>query len=178
MDYVLSIKNKLNVDLISKTLERSMKSAPTTSADGILCTLNQVFGGKSNTAGIDVVADGELEPDELATIKEGDKDAKELVELENNTVAEQDSISKLKMHDLMMVDPWVKGREQFMKKEVVQMRDSALTRRKKKSKVRDCILTAINDAYSEKKNVVAGMEMEGRPRWQRYARKRKCNLQF
>ena len=38
-----------------------------------------------------------------------------------------------------------------MKKEVVRMRDSALTRRKKKSKVRDCILTAINDAYSERK---------------------------
>ena len=38
-----------------------------------------------------------------------------------------------------------------MKKEVVRMRNSALTRRKKKSKVRDCILTAINDAYSEKK---------------------------
>ena len=66
MDCVLSTKNKLIVDLARRVLKRSMKLAPATSANGILCKLNQVFGGKSNTAGIDAVADRELEPDELS----------------------------------------------------------------------------------------------------------------
>ena len=60
LDYVLSIKDRLSVDLTRETLERSMNNSLVTSADGILSTLNQVFGKKKDLAGIDTIGDGEL----------------------------------------------------------------------------------------------------------------------
>ena len=52
IDYILSIKDRSIVDYTRETLERSIKELPSTSADGILSSLNQVFGKKVGLAGI------------------------------------------------------------------------------------------------------------------------------
>ena len=67
IDHVLSIKDRLSVNLTREMLERSMKESPSTSADGILSTLNQVFDKKVGSARIDAIRDGELNPDDLPT---------------------------------------------------------------------------------------------------------------
>ena len=176
LDYVLSIKDRLSVDLTRETLERSMKDAPATSADGILSTLNQVFGKKTGLAGIDAIGDGELNPDDLPTIEEEDESGE--IDLENNTTRERDTLTKRKLNDHIFYDPWEKGRVLFSKKDVVRLRDSAASRRKKKSQIRDCIINAINADCENKTSISVGVEMPGRPCWQRHIRAGPCNLQF
>jgi hypothetical protein len=178
LDYVLTIKDRLSVDLTRETLERSMKEAPSTSADGILSTLNQVFGKQIRLAGIDAIGDGELNPDELPTIAEEDESREEEADLENNTSRERDTLTKRKMNDHIFDDPWEKGRVMFAKKDVMRLRDSAATRRKKKSQIRECIINAINADCETKTSVSVGVEMPGRPCWQRHIRARPCNLKF
>ena len=155
-----------------------MKCAPPTSADGILSTLNQVFCKKSQLAGIYAIGDGELNPDDLTTIEEEDKSRGEEEELENNTSRERDTLTKRKMSYHIFDDPWQKGRDMFAKKDVVRLRDSAVTRRKKKSQIRECIINAINMDCANNTSVSVGVEMTGQPCWQKHIRAQPCNLQF
>ena len=171
IDYVLTIKDGLCVDLTRETLERSMKESPATSADGILSTLNQVFDKKVGSAGIDAIADGKLNVDDLPTIQEAD-------ESHERTAPEKDKIIHRKLNDNISDDPWKLGMELFSKKDVVRVRDAAASRRQKKSQIRECIMNAINEDYKRKTSVSVGTEMQGRPCWQTRIRAGSCNLQF
>ena len=90
LEYVLSIKDRISVDLIQEILERSMTDSPSNSVNGILSTLNQVFNKKMNQAGIDAIANGELNPDGLPTIAEADESRKDDADLENSTSRERE----------------------------------------------------------------------------------------
>ena len=155
-----------------------MNDSLATSADGILSTLNQVFGEKKNLAGIDAIGDGELNPDDLPTVAEADESREEAEELQNNTTRERDAITKRKLYDNIFDNPWEKGQVLFQKKDVMNLRCSAAERRKKKSQIRACILNAISTDNANKTVVSVGIEMAGRPCWQRHIRKREGNLPF
>ena len=178
IDYVLSIKDRLSINLTRDTFERSMKQSPATSADGILSTLNQVFDKKGGSAGIDALGDGELNPDEVPTVEERNDPSEDAANLENNTTPERDRVIHRKLNDHMLDDPWKKGRDLFSKKDVVRIRDAATSRRKTKSQIRECIINAINADYQAKISVSVGVEMQGRPCWQKQIRAGPCNLQF
>ena len=176
LEYVLSVKDRLSVDLTRETLERSMKESPSTSADGILSTLNQVFNKTTSLAGIDAIADGELNPDDLpTTIAEASELQEQEAEAENNG---RDTVTNRKLHDNIFDDPWEKGHAKFAKKDVIRLRDSSAKRRKKKTQIRECIINAISADSENKSAVSVGTEMGGRPCWQRHIRARDCNLQF
>ena len=121
---------------------------------------------------------GELNPDDLPTIEEEDESRGEEEELENNTSSERDTLTKRKMNVHIFDDTWQKGRSMFAKKDVVRLRDSAATRRKKKSQIRECIINAINMDCANNTSASVGVEMTGQPCWQRHIRARPCNLQF
>ena len=78
----------------------------------------------------------------------------------------------------MLDDPWEKGRELFSKKDVVRLRAAAAARRERKAHIRECIINAIDADYKNKTSVSVGIEMEGRPKWQRHIRSASSNLQF
>ena len=155
-----------------------MKYSPSTNTDGILSTLNQVFNKKTSLVSIDAIVDGELNPDSLPTIAEADKSRKENADLENNTLRERDTVTKRKLHDNVLDDPWEKGHAVFAKKDVVRLCDSAAKRRKKKTQIRECIINFISADRENKTAVSFAVEMPGRPCWQRHIRARHCNLQF
>ena len=148
-----------------------MKESPATSADGILSTLNQVFDKKDGSAGIDAIADGELNADDLPTIEEAD-------ESREKSAPAKDKVMHRKLHDHISDDPWKIGMELFSKKDVIGLREAAAIRRQKKSQIRECIMNAINSDYQRKTSVSVGTEMQGRPCWQKQIRAVPCNLQF
>ena len=92
-----------------------MKDSPSTSADRILSTLNQVFNKKTNEAGIDAIADGELNSDDLPTIAEAEESRQDNADLDNSTSPERDTIANRMLHDDIFKDPWEKGRAMFFK---------------------------------------------------------------
>ena len=67
--YIMSIKTLIKVDLRHTVLENSMHVAPASNADDILTSLDSVYGDVSETAGINPMADGELEGDDLDELR-------------------------------------------------------------------------------------------------------------
>ena len=71
LDYVLSIREKLDIDLMRPGLEKDMTDAHQTSADDILASLDEVYNKPIYSAGIDPTRKdgddkGELEKEEAA----------------------------------------------------------------------------------------------------------------
>ncbi len=103
IDYILTVKDKLSVKLTQETLERSMKESLSTSANGILSTLNQVFSMKTILTGIDAIGDGKLNQDDLPPFEEGDKSREDDDESKMNTSRQRDILSKGKMNDHILM---------------------------------------------------------------------------
>ncbi len=82
IDYVLSIKDRLSINLTRETFKRSMKEPPATSANGILSTLNQIFDKKVGSTRIDALGDNELNLDKVPTVEEANEPSGEAAKLE------------------------------------------------------------------------------------------------
>ena len=133
--------------------------------------LNQVFDKKVGSAGIDAIADGKLNPDDLPTIEEADESRKK-------STPEKDKVIHRKLNDHILDDPWKKGSELFAKNDVIRLRDAAALRRQKKSQIPECNINAIDADYHRKTSVCVGTEMQGCPCWQKQIRVVPCNLQI
>ena len=69
-----------------------------------------------------------------------------------------EDLSKKKVHDLMLKDPWAVGRKSFAKKDVLHFQANAARHRKKKAMIRLCILNGIREMTERVTQIVAGCE--------------------
>ena len=81
LEYVISIKDRLSVDLTQETLKRSMGE--------ILSPSVPTACKKASLARVYAVGDGKLNPDNLHTIAEADESRKEEVDREQLNVQER-----------------------------------------------------------------------------------------
>ena len=81
IDYILSVEDKINVELKKKALERCMKENQTTSADDILAFVNEY----SSEVGVDAIDPSEEEASEEGTLEEYNTLEKEESTLEGGT---------------------------------------------------------------------------------------------
>ena len=80
------------------------------------------------------------------------------------------------MHTLMVKNPRALGEKKFCEKDILYYRSERKRRLKKRSRVRRCILNAIEDLVSENKVVTVSVKMECVNKWHNYTRNRKNNL--
>ena len=173
--YVSAVKDQLTVDLKRDVLERSMKGAPSTNADNILATLSMVYQSSidKEQAGD---ASEELDDGDLA---EAVSDSRRSDSTEKSTCTNKlEKIKKKKMSTMIGNDLWKAGKEEFSKKNVIEIRREAERRRIKKANVRDCILHNIRDQKESGKSIVMPDDMDYMMSWQVYFRNHANNLRL
>ena len=191
-----SIRNLIKTDLRRSMLEDSISANPATSADNILTSLNLVLNNDHITV---MDSAEELDVEELAEVNamvefEGDGHDEQMATsfVENDSAAVgtvgvgdkeddwlPDSVEKLtkkKMHEYMLKDPWAIGREKLDKMDVVFTREERARRLKKKSRIRECILNGIKDLVENQLAIVVPPELEVTNHCQQYTRGRRNNL--
>ena len=151
-----------------------MHVAPASNADGILTSLNSVYGDTSETAGINPMADGELEDGDLDELRGVTETV--TVDDDANRPDSVDDLSKKKMHPLMMVDPLIVGNDKFALNDILHVRSEAVRRRVKKARIRRCILNGIHELTTCVSSIFVGNEQPIRPIWYRYTRAHPNNL--
>ena len=90
-----------------------------------------------------------------------------------------DSVEKLtkkKMHECMLKDPWAIGRDKLEKMDVLFTREERARRLEKKSRIRECILNGIKDLVENQFSTVVPPELEVTNHCQLYTRGRQNNL--
>ena len=87
-----------------------------------------------------------------------------------------EDLSKKKVHDLMLKDPWAVGHNSFAKKDVLHFWADATRRRKKKAMICLCILNGIREITKWVTQIVVGCEQLICTKWLDYTKSRPNNL--
>ena len=169
--YITSIKEDISVELRRDVLERSMHEAPSSPADDILKSLNQVYNESITKAGAGI-ANEEKE--------EGDEDGAEervVDAIAKGSAGKTGKVTKKTMHKDILVEPWTEGRVEFAKKDVIKIRAEGDRRRKKKSEMRKWILSSIDRDKGTMEDIGDDVdEVLELPHWQEYTRRVPNNL--
>ena len=128
----------------------------------------------SETAGINPMADGELEVGDLKELTGVTETL--TVDDDANRPDSVDDLSKKKMHPLMMVDPWIVGNENFALNDILHICSEAVHRRVKRARIWRCILNGIHELATRVSSIFAVTEQPIRPIWYRYTRSHPYNL--
>ena len=148
-----------------------MHEAPTSPADDILKSLNQVYNESIKQAGAGI-ANEEKE--------EGDEDGAEervVDAIAKGSAGKTGKVTKKTMHKDILVEPWTAGRVEFAKKDVIKIRAEGDRRRKKKSEMRKWILSSIDRDKGTMEDIGDDVdEVLELPHWQEYTRRVPNNL--
>ena len=128
----------------------------------------------SKAAGINHTVDGGLEVADLEEVRgvtetlTVDDDAHRL-----DLVVD---LSEKKMHELMMVDPWIIGNEKFVLKDILYVLTEAVRCQAKKAGFCRCTLNGIHELATRVPSIFIGTKQPIRPIWYRYTRSHPNNL--
>ena len=131
-----------------------MHMAPVSNADEILTSLDSVYRDIGEVAGINPTVDDELKDADL----EGIRGVTEILTVDDDThrLDSVDDLSKEKIHDLMMEDPWILGNKKFAEKDILHVRAKAVCHRAKKARIFRCILNGIHELATRVSSIFVG----------------------
>ena len=166
--YVLSIKNKLTVDLERKKLEGEINDSPDTSADGILMSLDELYAESINKE-VAVTTEEELECD-------GEEAA-------NNASIQSEASAKKARSRKKKAEPYAQmgeditaiGFELLSERNILEVRAELDRRSKLKNTLRQCIVNYLGNEQ-ERRNVSLVPNTQYVGSWQRFVRTNKNNL--
>ena len=176
VDFVLSVKDQIDIDLRREVLERDMsETLEVTSAKEIIGILDEVYGESIDSAGISPTAtdgddEGELNSEEAAEVAavEAAEAAADERTREARRPAPKKNIKKKEMHRLISDNPWSIGKAKLRKKDVVARRLELDSIRHIRSKLRRAIINNIAGAGNKSTNSPVGSEQDVRTGvWQR-----------
>ena len=176
IDYILSVEDKINVELKRKTLERRMKENQMTSADEILAFINEY----ASEVGVDAI-----DPSEEAASEEGMLEKEVTLEEEEQTLGANMSKEKLTLPKMklpletfvyMKDNPWQLGLAKQRESDVLKVRLAVKKNAEKKKELRQAIVQKLVVQKSSSDGCKVGMECNYVPEWQQYVRRRSNNL--
>ena len=174
MKYVSSIEDEITVVLKRTVLERSMKEAPTTSADDLLKCLSDLYQQSIDSIG-GVNQEEELDAGETDHLEREPADVCRVPESRTGRKKVGEKIAKRQMNKQISDDHWVLGKKEFEKSDVVSERANALSKREKKTTLRRCIMKTIHEKKT--KSVVSiPDDVDYMSSLQRHVRKTNNNL--
>ena len=166
--YVLSIKNKLTIDLERKKLEGEINDSPETSADGILMSLDELYA-ESIDKEVAVTTEEELECDG----EEAASDAS--IQPEASGKKARSRKKKAEPYAQMGEDITAIGFELLSERNILEVRAELDRRSKLKNTLRQCIVNYLGNEQ-ERSNVSLVPNTQYVGSWQRFVRTNKNNL--
>ena len=124
IEYVLSAKKDLSIELQRQVLESAMKAAPATDVDDILASLSQTY--QESIAKVKT-----MQPSEETGDKEDDAEEEESAAAEARA-SQKEKVNKKSVHKLMGEDIYPLGEAELKQKNIIESRKEKARRTKEK----------------------------------------------
>ena len=168
--YITSIKESLTVDLTRNKLEGQISNGPSTSADGILISLDELYAEAVDKQ-VAVTTEEELECDgdeatrlssvDLSSVKKS-KSAKKVTKVSEPCAKMGEDVSAL-------------GLATLRAKNILEVRAESARRTKERNVLRQCVVNYLGKEQGNSSvSLVSNSEHMGS--WQRFVRRNKNNL--